>query len=289
MTVASEFPPAAAVRGTVPAAPRARRRPVPRALRAVPPRVEQPTWSGTAGAGAVERSALHRRPVERVPATGSRSSVVPRVAGRSRHARSAAERDRRVPAGRPADRDVRLSVAGSSGDPASGPVALLERVAIGSPGHPAWPGRAVPVEDLEPGRGTGREHRPAAPARLRPTGSRTPVPPSRPAGARVVRPAQPRLRLSRRGRAVLVLLWIAAAAVVLTVAINRVQTLTSSTPVPAGAPAQVTVAPGETLWSIAERVAPASDPRVVVAEIRRLNGMGTGELRAGQVLLLRAP
>jgi len=288
MTVAQEFPPAAATRGTVPAAPRARRRPAPRALRAVPPLAEQPPRSGTAGAGGVGRSPLHRRPVERIPATGSRSSAAPRVAGRSRPARPAAERDRRVPVGRPADRHAHPSVAGS-GDPVSGPVALVERVTIGTPGHPAGPDRAVPVEDLEPGRGTGREHRPAASVRLRPTDSRMAAPRSRPAGARVVRPAQPRLRLSRRGRAVLVLLWIAAAAVVLTVAINRVQTLTSSTPVPASAPAQVTVAPGETLWSIAERVAPASDPRDVVAEIRRLNGMGTGELRAGQVLLLRAP
>jgi len=59
--------------------------------------------------------------------------------------------------------------------------------------------------------------------------------------------------------------------------------------VPASAPAQVVVAPGETLWSIAERVAPDRDPRTVVAGIQRLNDLPTADVRAGQTLRLRAP
>ena len=39
---------------------------------------------------------------------------------------------------------------------------------------------------------------------------------------------------------------------------------------------------GETLWSIAEDIAPAADPRDVVAEITRLNALQGGSLAAGQ-------
>ena len=54
-------------------------------------------------------------------------------------------------------------------------------------------------------------------------------------------------------------------------------------------PSELSVAPGETLWSIAERVAPDRDPRTVVAGIQRLNRLPTPDVRAGQILLLRAP
>ncbi|BAS27600.1 LysM peptidoglycan-binding domain-containing protein [Limnochorda pilosa] len=46
------------------------------------------------------------------------------------------------------------------------------------------------------------------------------------------------------------------------------------------------VGPGETLWSIARRVAPQEDPRRVVEAIRRLNGLHTAVLRIGQSLRL---
>ena len=42
------------------------------------------------------------------------------------------------------------------------------------------------------------------------------------------------------------------------------------------------VQPGDTLWSIAERVAPGEDPRPIVAELRERNG--GSELRAGEEL-----
>jgi LysM repeat protein len=64
---------------------------------------------------------------------------------------------------------------------------------------------------------------------------------------------------------------------------------------PSGAAAQrstgpVTVRPGDTLWSIAERVAPGTDPRAEVAELRRLNGLAGPDgvrLTPGQVLRTR--
>jgi hypothetical protein len=125
--------------------------------------------------------------------------------------------------------------------------------------------------------GTGRVHRPAGPVQLRPV------------GARVVRPAGGSLRLTRRGRLVAAAATLLIAVLTLVGVASRVGSLSESSPVPASAPAQVVVAPGETLWSIAARVAPERDPRTVVARIRDLNGMSTGDVRAGQTLLLRAP
>jgi len=145
----------------------------------------------------------------------------------------------------------------------------------------AEPAQARPGEPVrlveEPGAGAGREHRPTGPVRLRP------------ASARVIRPARPGLRLTRRAHLVLGLLAALAAAVAVIAATGRVQALDDTAPVPASAPAEVVVAPGETLWSIAERVAPDRDPRGIVEQVRRLNGLPSGDVQAGQRLLLRVP
>jgi nucleoid-associated protein YgaU len=45
---------------------------------------------------------------------------------------------------------------------------------------------------------------------------------------------------------------------------------------------------GETLWSIAERVAPGEDPRVVVDRIVRVNRVDPGGLVPGQALVIPA-
>jgi LysM repeat protein len=55
---------------------------------------------------------------------------------------------------------------------------------------------------------------------------------------------------------------------------------------PAPALTQVTVQSGDTLWSVAHRIAPQRDARDVVDQLRRLNGLSTGQLRVGQQLLL---
>jgi hypothetical protein len=112
---------------------------------------------------------------------------------------------------------------------------------------------------------------------------------SRPVGARVVRPAPGHLRLTRRGRLVTAAATVLIAALTLVGVVSRAGSLRETAPVPASAPAQVVVAPGETLWSIAERVAPDRDPRTVVAGIQRINDLPTPDVRAGQTLLLRAP
>jgi LysM domain len=127
----------------------------------------------------------------------------------------------------------------------------------------------------------------AAPVGVRPERTRAVV--SRPVGARVVRPAPGHLRLTRRGRLVTAAATLLIAVLTLVGVVSRAGSLRESAPVPASAPAQVVVAPGETLWSIAERVAPDRDPRTVVAGIQRLNDLPTAAVRAGQTLRLRAP
>ncbi len=50
----------------------------------------------------------------------------------------------------------------------------------------------------------------------------------------------------------------------------------------------VVVRPGDTLWSIARRVAPGQDPRGVVDAIADANGVEAGSLVPGQTLVLPA-
>ena len=50
----------------------------------------------------------------------------------------------------------------------------------------------------------------------------------------------------------------------------------------------VTVMPGDTLWSIAEEIAPAADPREVVDALQRLNLLEGGALMIGDELAIPA-
>ncbi len=56
----------------------------------------------------------------------------------------------------------------------------------------------------------------------------------------------------------------------------------------AGSFAEITVMSGDTLWSIAEDLAPAADPRDVVAQITRLNALSGGSVTAGQRIAIPA-
>ena len=94
------------------------------------------------------------------------------------------------------------------------------------------------------------------------------------------------VRLTARGRLVLV-----AGLVLLLLAAFSLGRTAAEGSVDAGTAPQVstmTVAPGETLWQIASRLAPGQDPRPVVDQLRRLNDLSSAELRAGQQLLLPA-
>jgi Tfp pilus assembly protein FimV len=100
---------------------------------------------------------------------------------------------------------------------------------------------------------------------------------------RAVRQAGRRpVRLTRRGRLVLVLLL----ALLATTAFGAGRVSAGDESAHLTSVRQVTVAPGETLWSIARRLArPEDDPRQIVARVMELNGLpGDGRLRAGQRL-----
>jgi hypothetical protein len=92
------------------------------------------------------------------------------------------------------------------------------------------------------------------------------------------------LRLTRRGRAVL-----AAAALLGVLAFGWLgATLVHTrTTIPPSAPAVVEVRPGETVWSIAQRVAPDADTRAVVDAIVARNGLVGGAVHPGQRLIIR--
>ena len=99
-------------------------------------------------------------------------------------------------------------------------------------------------------------------------------------------PPMPSMRLTRRGRLLLtavVLLALVVAAVLLS---GGAPARAGTDRAPAAAGERVTVRPGETLWQIAERVAPGSDPRETVARILDLNGLQTAQVQAGTALRL---
>ncbi|MCR2794411.1 LysM peptidoglycan-binding domain-containing protein [Microbacterium sp. zg.Y625] len=99
-------------------------------------------------------------------------------------------------------------------------------------------------------------------------------------------PSATRLRITSRGRRVLVGIAALPAVAVVAVAVlsggGALATVADSAP--AGSFETVTVAPGESLWGIAEEVAPQADPRDVIDAIVRLNALETSAVAAGQRL-----
>ena len=108
-----------------------------------------------------------------------------------------------------------------------------------------------------------------------------PLRPSRP------RVSSPRLaspvRLTRRGRVLLLLLLVSVVLVAFSLGRNTASADGSRVP---RAPRTAVVQPGETLWSIAQRVAPGTDPRLTVARLTDMNALGSAPIVAGQRLLL---
>ncbi|HEU0205921.1 MAG TPA: LysM peptidoglycan-binding domain-containing protein [Pseudolysinimonas sp.] len=101
---------------------------------------------------------------------------------------------------------------------------------------------------------------------------------------------QPHLRITRRGRAVLTVL------IAIPLAIGAAVTGFGALGAAAGTGNQgsdatfhyVTVESGESLWQVAETVAPSADPRDVVANILSLNNLSSGEVEPGQRLAIPA-
>lgn len=99
---------------------------------------------------------------------------------------------------------------------------------------------------------------------------------------------QPHLRLTQRGRTVL------TALVVTPLLVGALMMAVSS----GGATASqegssvdftyVTVASGESLWQLAEGLAPTADPREVIDQIVQLNQLSSSDVFAGQELAIPA-
>jgi hypothetical protein len=105
----------------------------------------------------------------------------------------------------------------------------------------------------------------------------------------VIAPLPP-LRITRRGRALLtaaVSIPLAIGALVL--AVNG--GMAAAVPDVANQPGQfqhVTVQSGQSLWQLAESLAPSADPRDVVSDIVHLNQLPGADVHAGQKLAIPA-
>ena len=107
-------------------------------------------------------------------------------------------------------------------------------------------------------------------------------------GAETPPASRTRLRLTRRGRVVFtglaalpVILW--AVVMVLGAGDAAAQSGSASSAVSFE---YVTVDRGDSLWGIAESIAPDADPRVIIDEIIRLNGLDGATVEPGQRLAL---
>jgi nucleoid-associated protein YgaU len=90
------------------------------------------------------------------------------------------------------------------------------------------------------------------------------------------------IRLTRRGR--LVLLVLLAAALVALLGVTRTAVAWAE---PTGPTTRtVVVQAGDSLWEIARTVDPQRDPRAVIAEIEDLNGLNDAPVVAGQALIV---
>jgi Tfp pilus assembly protein FimV len=88
------------------------------------------------------------------------------------------------------------------------------------------------------------------------------------------------LRLTRRGVHVLV----AAVAVLAGLLVVLAWASAPATAPASAAPPNVAVPSGDTLWSIAARIAPDRDPRAEISDLQRINHLASTDLVAGQLL-----
>jgi len=105
---------------------------------------------------------------------------------------------------------------------------------------------------------------------------------------RAVQP-QSHLKLTKRGRTVLTTLAalpLVIAAFVFALNGGAASASLESTAQPGVEYTYVTISAGQSLWSLAEEIAPTADPRDVVNDILEFNGMSSAELFPGQRLAL---
>lgn len=117
------------------------------------------------------------------------------------------------------------------------------------------------------------------------TASLSTLPFDAPVGATPQAPRTGAVRLTRRGRLLLLLALLALLLTAFT--LGRTGDSQAATEGAVRAPyASTTVHEGETLWAVAKRVSPGHDPRALVQQIRTLNHLPTAAVQVGQQLLL---
>ena len=107
------------------------------------------------------------------------------------------------------------------------------------------------------------------------------------AARRETKAARARLRLTRRGQVTTIVIGAFLATAILGL-VNQSPTSATEQPTKLPPTATVVVHQGETLWQIAQRVAPAKDPRATVHAIEELNGLSSAAVQAGQTLQVPA-
>jgi hypothetical protein len=99
-------------------------------------------------------------------------------------------------------------------------------------------------------------------------------------------PARSQIRITARGRAVLLTLLampLVAAALVFGIGAGTASGTSSSTPL-----TKVTVVGGETLWGLAHELAPNADPEDVIASIMSVNQLKSADIQPGEQLEIPA-
>lgn len=103
--------------------------------------------------------------------------------------------------------------------------------------------------------------------------------------ARVAQRSSAPLRITRRGRAVLLsILAIPLAAMIAFSALGAGGATATMEDV--AVLEFVTVMPGQSLWGLSAELAPSADPREVIAEFIRFNQLGSADIAAGQQLAI---
>jgi nucleoid-associated protein YgaU len=190
-----------------------------------------------------------------------------RFSARPKVVRVVVDEVRSVPARRPVSEFA--PVARRVQAPASPlPLPMRRRFETARPGAPAPVSpRSRRIERPAPG---------AARVRVRSRGVATRIPVASRAGA-----APKKIRLTRRGRVLAFV--VLAIAVYAAFGLGRASAGGASSPTHA---TSVVVQPGDSLWTIAVRALPGSDPRDVVGELRSINHLSSADLAVGQRLRL---
>jgi LysM repeat protein len=94
---------------------------------------------------------------------------------------------------------------------------------------------------------------------------------------------RPALRLTRRGRVVVLMFFVLMASLASAVLFT---TASRANDADSGPAPTVVVQPHDTLWSIATRTAPRRDPYAAVADLQRLNHLSDYVVHPGDTLVL---